>query len=293
MKLTTIALFCLLLFSNCRNQASTESEEAKPAVDLPAAAMEMPPSNTDKTAPESSSSGNKSIDPKSIEKPIEKNYKIIKDGVIDLEVKNINEVKKSLDVVVKKLNAYYEIDEYSSSDYNSNYNIKIRIKSDNFEALTDGIQGLNAIVKHKDIRARDVTEEYTDTESRLNSGKAYIVRYKDLLTKAHNIKDIIEIENIIQEKQAEIEANEGRLKLLNDQIAYSTLTINITENHEFYNAKSKENFLSKIGNAFKQGLDILLSIILTLITLWPILLFMVVPFIYRKRIIGYFRRERV
>lgn len=219
-----------------------------------------------------------------------KNTKIIKDGYLELEVKGIENVKRSIDTILKKYNAYYENDQYTNLEYQSNYNLKIRIKASSFDQMVNNVMAIDGVVKNKNINARDVTDDYYDTESRLNSSKKYITRYYDLLSKAKSIKDIMDIEAKIQQIQVEIDSYEGRLKYMDDQVSYSTLNLTLKENHEFYSQSTKQHFGKKVINAFKAGGDILANIILVLIILWPLILIILLVWMFRKRIFARFRK---
>jgi hypothetical protein len=278
-----VAFLSGIFFSSCKGEASNFEMAASQEADIPASTESHPIDNNNQSPKE------KELVSTNLE--IQRAKKIIKDGSITLEVRNIQESKELIDTIVKKINGYYEIDEFNQTDYNSNYNLKIRVAANNFERFTAQILDLNGKVKHKDINARDVTDEYVDTESRMNSSKSYLARYRQLLSKANSIKDIIELETKIQAIQMEIESYEGRLKVMNDQIAYSTLTINVTEKHEYFEEKAKEHFGIKILNSFKMGFDILLNMVLGIITIWPLILFLFLPLIYRKRILAWWNKS--
>ena len=222
---------------------------------------------------------------------VEKSTKIIKDGYMEINVKQIENVKKSIDTILKNYNAYYENEQYSNSSYQSSYSLKIRIKEASFDKMISNIITIDGIVKNKNINARDVTNDYYDTESRMNSAKKYLNRYYDLLSKAKSIKDIMEIEEKIQTIQIEIDSYEGRLKYMKDQISYSTLNLTLAENHEYYHELAKEHFGKKLVNAFKKGGDVLANITLAMITLWPLVLILVLIWIFKSRILVLFRKK--
>jgi hypothetical protein len=69
-----------------------------------------------------------------------------------------------------------------------------------------------------------VTDEFVDTEIRIKNGRAMQARLKILLEKA-NVKDALEIEKEMRRVTEELELLEGKLKLLKDKIAYSTITV--------------------------------------------------------------------
>jgi hypothetical protein len=79
-------------------------------------------------------------------------------------------------------------------------------------------------VVHRNIEAQDVTDEFLDTEVRLKNARAMRDRLQQLLEKAA-VKDALEIEKELGRVTQEIERMEGRLKVLRDKIAYSTITV--------------------------------------------------------------------
>ncbi len=276
----TYLIFAFLIaFSACKNKSAALPQKDAIATEAAPAAASSDNMSDKSGAPEARSQ-EESLP------TIEKNTKIIKDGQAEIEVSDISQAKATIDGIVKKNNAYYELDEFSANDYSSNYTLKIRTKAEHFDALVHSILtlGNGATIKHKNINARDVTMEYIDTESRMKSAKAYVVRYKDLLSKAYTIKDILELENIIQQKQAEIESFEGRLKYMTDQVSYSTLSLTLTQKHEYFAEETKMHFGQKLTNAVKQGLDVLLSILLGIVTLWPFVLIVSLIYVFRNRL---------
>jgi hypothetical protein len=212
--------------------------------------------------------------------------KIIKDGNVSIKSVDMAESKKGIDELVKKYNAYYNSEELQNNDRIITYNLKIRIPSENFEKLISEIENGKDEISNKSIHSRDVTAEFVDIEARLNNKREYLKRYKDLLSKAASVKDILEIEENIRTLQEEIESKEGQLKYLSDQVAYSTLDISLyKENENFYTAKQKDKFSERIKRAISNGWTSIIAFLLWLITLWPFIILAIAAFyIFRSRI---------
>jgi hypothetical protein len=100
--------------------------------------------------------------------------------------------------------------------------VTIRVPRDRFEEAINRIEALGDVL-HRDIRARDVTDEFVDLQGRLNNAYAMRARLRELLARAA-VKEAIEIESQLGRVTEEIERLEGKLKLLRDQIAFSTIT---------------------------------------------------------------------
>jgi Domain of unknown function (DUF4349) len=104
--------------------------------------------------------------------------------------------------------------------------ITIRVPRDRFDETLTRIQKLGDVT-HRDIKAQDVTDEFVDLQARLKNAYAIRDKLTDLLSKAA-VKDALEIEKELGRVTEDIERMEGKLKLLRDQIAFSTVTVAFT-----------------------------------------------------------------
>lgn len=101
--------------------------------------------------------------------------------------------------------------------------ITIRVPRASFEdALRRVVQ--TGDVLHRQIDAQDVTDEFVDLEARLKNLRVMRDRLAELLRVAP-VKEALEIEKELGRVTQEIERIEGRLKVLGDKIAYSTITV--------------------------------------------------------------------
>lgn len=217
--------------------------------------------------------------------------KIIKNGTLSIQSKNINESKIEIDKILKTLNAYYESEDLQNNDQTISFDLNIRVPSENFDQLLSLIENGKDEVKSKSIRVNDVTEEYVDIEGRLVTKREYLNRYKELLAKAATVKDVLEIEENIRVLQEEIESKEGRLKFLNDQVAFSTLNLNVFENKEFvYKGEPQDSFIERVKKSLGNGWNAIVSFVLWLISIWPFLLFVLISVWIFKRVI---RKRRI
>ncbi|MDB5256768.1 MAG: hypothetical protein JWM14_1463 [Chitinophagaceae bacterium] len=210
--------------------------------------------------------------------------KIIKDGELSVKTKDIASAKKVLDAALKSYHAYYESETLDNNEYNTTYTLKIRVPSNQFESLLIAIEKGEGEVTAKSIQSYDVTEEYVDIEGRLKNKREYLKRYKDLLGRANTIKDILALEENIRVLQEEIESKEGRLKYLNDQVAYSTLNMTLFYNKEYvFKPAEEQKFSEQVKSALSKGWHSLVGFILWLIKVWPwIILIALLSFFFKQ-----------
>jgi hypothetical protein len=79
---------------------------------------------------------------------------------------------------------------------------------------------------HREVNVRDVTEQFADLEIRLKNAEAVRQRLEALLAKAGKIEDALAVERELERVTQTIEQMKGRLRLLSELIAFSTITVN-------------------------------------------------------------------
>ena len=108
-------------------------------------------------------------------------------------------------------------------DQKKDREITIRIPRARFEMTLAAVDKIGDVL-HREIQAQDVTDEHVDLEIRIKNARAMQRRLSDLLAKA-NVKEALEIEKELHRVTEELERLEGRMKVLKDKIAFSTLTV--------------------------------------------------------------------
>jgi len=220
--------------------------------------------------------------------------KIIKDGRISIKTDDITASKKGIDEIVKKFNAYYDTEELHNDETYTSYELTLRIPEENFEKIIKLLESGNDEIVRKSIHSRDITEEYVDIEARLSFKRDYLTRYKTLLLKSSTVKDILAVEENIRKLQEEIESKEGRLKYLNDQIAYSTLEIELSQEKAYvYKPKQSDKFFERVKNSLSKGWASLVSFILWLIGIWPFILILFSIYLLWNRVIIIRKNKRL
>lgn len=211
--------------------------------------------------------------------------KIIKDGSMSIRTENITEAKKSIDTILKKFDGYYEKEETENNANEISHQLMIRVPAIHFDKLIITLENGGNNIINKSIQARDITEEYVDIQSRLTHKRDYLQRYRELLTKAQSIDDIVSVENSIRTLEEEIESKEGRLRYLDDQVSYSTLHLRLFDEKEYiYEPQQQGGFTEKVKRSLSYGWIGIVEFSLWLISVWPIVLFIIVLIVIMKRI---------
>lgn len=104
--------------------------------------------------------------------------------------------------------------------------LTLRVPSDALDRLVDEIAGLGTVVD-RSAQVADATEEVVDLDARVRSQQASVDRIRALLAQATSIGDIVSIESELAGREAELDSLTSRLAALRDQVALSTLTVDM------------------------------------------------------------------
>lgn len=295
MRIPSLILYCLITaLSACSNKQENEANAVENMIATEAVADEAsavklmaPASANGKEVEYRLETNGQNLDNQTI---VDK-QKIIKDGNMTLKSRNISDSKKRIDQLLKKLNAYYESEDLQNNEQSVAYNLKIRITSASFEQLIAALENGEDKIEAKNLQARDVTEEYVDIETRLTTKRQYLQRYKQILAKAATVKDILAIEENIRTLEEEIDSQQGRLKYLADQVAFSTLNINLYQEKE-YLQQPQSGFLTRTKVALNNGWQSIVDFVLWMLSIWPYLIILFISYLTINRIIK-IRRQRI
>lgn len=197
--------------------------------------------------------------------------KNIKTGGITYKSEDVDADYRSLVTLLPDFNAYVENENQTKTEQRIQYDLTVRVPSTQYDSLYNRLSNLGARVEHKYTNVQDVTERYYDLQTRLKNKEALEQRYRDLLSKATEIKDMLEIERQLNEVRTEIENLQGQFNYLSQQVSLSTLQLSFYEILPYtYNDGQRPGFGNRILSALSNGWSGLQLLVLGLITIWPL-----------------------
>ncbi len=196
--------------------------------------------------------------------------KVIKTADISYQVETFNKSRKEILAIVSKSKALVSSENQTNDGSRLTNTMTIRVDAAAFDSLVEALMSEAIYVDHKIINAQDVTEEYVDLTARMKSKKEVEAQYSEILKKARTINEILEVTEYLRAIREEIESVEGRLKYINDRVAYSTITLTYYEQLDVVSQQPDRTFGSRMGEAFSWGWNGLVSFFLGIIYLWPL-----------------------
>jgi hypothetical protein len=214
--------------------------------------------------------------------------KIIQTAYLTLEVHDVPGGVETLKDLATKKGGYI-----SSTSIQNNYNnrisgsVVIRVPATEFETTLTDAKAIGT-VRTASTQGRDVTEEYVDLQAQKTSYQNQLAQYNEIMKKAVNVEDIIAIQQQIDRVQTELNRLEGRLKYLDNQVDFSTITITLQE-PEPVGGQSGHNFVSTINEGISGFFGMIDVIIIIFFTLLPLIIAGAIGYMiyrWRKRVKG-------
>ena len=224
---------------------------------------------------------------------VEPNKKLIVTAHMATETQDLDATIRTLTSQVAAYNGYVQ----RSSTYNRVssriYEATYRIPANSYQAFLAAIEDSGNVLSYSE-ETEDITNTYTDIEARLNTLKAQEERVMELYKQAESIADLMEIESRLSDLRYRIEYYEAQIRNYDLLVAYSTLTISVTETTVY--TPTSTSFWTRLGNAFTNGWhnftdgigDFLIDVVYNL---WSILLLVVLGYA-AYRIYRHFRNRR-
>lgn len=277
-----MTLFLILTLNACSQAGNKETAMAG---EMPAPSME-----TEKMADKDEyryddQSGEENRD-QSAGKP-EVQRQIIRTGNLRFQVDHVKQSSTRVEEIVARFGGYVSGMTLTNTSYQISNYFQIRVPASRFDSLMNALEGEALFVNSRSTNTQEVTEEYLDIETRLKTKKEVRDRYVDILrNKAKTVEEVLKAEEAIRVLQEEIEAREGRLRYLKDQVAMSTIDLEIYEEVTYQPEPKtfKRTFVGRALTGLQNGWEAVVTLVIVLVNLWPFLLIIGVLIWQRKRI---------
>jgi hypothetical protein len=157
---------------------------------------------------------------------------IIRTGNISMAVKDTRAALATIEGMVESMAAegafVVSAEEHGGTEGSQPYiTVSIRIPAPRFSQTMDRLAELAVNVNSRNESAQDVTEEYVDLEARLESLEAARQRLLEIMEEARNTKDLLEAEQQLTQREAEIESIKGRMQYLEQSARLSSIWIEL------------------------------------------------------------------
>jgi len=168
--------------------------------------------------------------------------------------------------------------------------ITIRIPHDQYNSALDMIKDMGT-VESITVSGQDVTQEYTDLESRLRNLNAQEEILLDLMSQSKDVGDSIEVQRELSYVMEQIEVIKGRMSYLDNMVSFSTIEVYMHE-PEPITTSSGWGFLEALKKGLRGAVTVFNGILIFLIAASPILVIIAIILVVIWLIIRSRRRRR-
>jgi hypothetical protein len=273
--LMLIMLAALLASIACSSQSTTTS----PAPSAPPAFLASKSMSADRAyAPESNGAGGPG-------ETSATDRKIVRTGSITMEVGDISRSQADITAIAGQYKGYVvSSNQRADQEYPTGY-ISIRVPAGSFNDVMQKLRALAVKVTYENTNSQDVTEQYMDLEAQLKNYQATEAQYLELLKKADNVKDILEVQRELSNVRGNIERVKGRMQYLERTSDMSLIEITLNKSRPLGESTWD------VGGIFKAAVDglivlgqIILGILIWLVVFSPVwIIVLVIIFLVRRK----------
>lgn len=189
--------------------------------------------------------------------------KLIYNANVVLQVESYGDAQTELFNMVTLAGGYMLNFNDTKSDYESGGIFVIKVPSNGFHSFVTKLEELKKkdTKAERSIQGKDVTEEYVDIESRLKAKQVVEGRLLSFMEKATDTKNLLQFSNELARVQEEIEAIKGRMRYIDQNVAFSTVEIRMYEKEgkAITQKEKKDNVITRAGDAMKGSGKAMLS----------------------------------
>ncbi|MFO8061122.1 MAG: DUF4349 domain-containing protein [Bacillota bacterium] len=209
----------------------------------------------------------------------EQDQKVILNASISLEVPSPEESMQTvLDLVREHQGFISNANQWQVGETRTRVEITARVPAEYFDDVRSTLLDMG-VVTHSRVWSTDVTEEYIDLSARLDNLRSEEEALRRILEQASTVEDMLAVRKHLTDVRGQIESLQGRLRYLDDRVAYSTFTIEIrpeTLSAAAISAMGFQNFAPRLSAGLIRGINLVLNVtgnfIIAFVTALPSLL---------------------
>lgn len=152
---------------------------------------------------------------------------VILNASLVIEVDSVDRAEAQLRDAVDRVGGYILRVRTTGEGVQKTSYISFRVPFEHFERVLADVEGVAQRVISRTVDGEDVTEQYVDLESRLRNLEATYARLTALLERSGTLEETLRLNQEISSVQGQIEQVKGRMRYLEQNVNYSTITVEL------------------------------------------------------------------
>jgi hypothetical protein len=150
---------------------------------------------------------------------------VVQESSLSLVVKDVREVSEKIVDFAKQNDGFMVNQNFSSPEEAPFATITVRIPSIKLQQVLNYYRGLTVKVSSENLLGTDVTDEYVDIEARLGTLNKTKAKFEEIMAKATEIQDILNVQRELISLQDQIDSLKGRQDYLEKTAKLAKITI--------------------------------------------------------------------
>lgn len=187
--------------------------------------------------------------------------KIIYHANLNVEVKALDEVISDIQEKTEVLEGYVveSMVQGKNTEFDRTGHMTVRIPQDYLQEFIQFVETESSKVVESSITGQDVTEEYVDLQTRLDSKQKVEERLLSFMEEAEKTEDLLLISSDLARVQEEIEEIKGRIQYLENKINLATVSIFFQEKDVTLAGNKNLNIWDKTKEQFVKSIQFLIT----------------------------------
>lgn len=222
--LLTILMSLSILLLGCSSDSAKESKDS----------AENKISKSDTLSNNEEDTGSETEDKSDEEgENIESERMVIHQAELYLKIKSLEKTSRWIEKKVEQYGGYIvesTLSHEEEMEEEMSGSTIVRIPEKYFQEFLHDTEGEAAKVLSRTVTGQDVTEQYVDLESTLKSKRVVEARLLEFMKQAKKTEDLLKISADLAQVQGELEVVTGKMKYLENQTAFATVSLQLIQN---------------------------------------------------------------
>ena len=172
--------------------------------------------------------------------------KLVYTGNISLETKNYEDFTAEVFKIVSKYRGFKQAVSENVWNNRRHMSLTVRIPAEHFEEFLDDLRNTEGSLVSVSTYVDNITKQYYDNELQIQSLETQHERLLELLEKAANLSDVIQLEERLSDVEYRLNKLYSEKNTMDADVAFSTVEMTIDE----VTAYTETTFLKRIKDAF-------------------------------------------
>lgn len=157
--------------------------------------------------------------------PDVENRLVVRNSQLSLLVKDVRQSQKAVIGKAQETGGYMVDSQISSPQGIDSGSVTVRVPENKLDNVLEHFRNLGIRVVSENLIGRDVTDEYVDVQSRLETLYKIEVKFEGILDKAEEVQDILQVQRELVNLQVQIDRLKGQQQYLEKTAQWSKITV--------------------------------------------------------------------